>query len=137
MENRATAVFAGGRPPFSGSIPPSLPSVRATRLVALAVTGPRRSPLAPEIPTLAEAGVTGVDVPSWYTVIAPARTPRAVADRLRAELKRIADHAEFREQIGRQAIEARTLAPGEWPVFIRSEVDKWGKVVQEANIKAD
>jgi tripartite-type tricarboxylate transporter receptor subunit TctC len=133
----ANAVLAGESHMFFGSITSSMPFVRANRLVALAVTSPRRSPLAPEIPTLAESGVTGVDVPSWYTVVAPARAPRAVADRLRAELKRIADHAEFREQIGRQAIEARTLAPGEWPVFIRAELDKWGKVVRSVGIKAD
>jgi tripartite-type tricarboxylate transporter receptor subunit TctC len=133
----ANAVLAGESHLFFGSITSSMPFVRSNRLVALAVTSPRRSPLAPEIPTLAESGVTGVDVPSWYTVAAPARTPRAVADRLRGELKRIADHAEFREQIGRQAIEARTLAAGEWPVFIRAELDKWGKVVRSVGIKPD
>jgi len=133
----ANAVLAGESHLFFGSITSSMPFVRANRLVALAVTSPRRSPLAPEIPTLAESGVTGVDVPSWYTVVAPARTPRAVADRLRGELKRIADHADFREQIERQAIEARTLAPGEWHAFIRAELDKWGKVVRSVGIKPD
>jgi len=133
----ANAVLAGESHLFFGSITSSMPFVRANRLVALAVTSPRRSPLAPETPTLAESGVTGVDVPSWYTVVAPARTPRGVADRVREELRRIADHAEFREQIGRQAIEARTLAPGEWPVFIRAELDKWGKVVRTVGIKPE
>jgi tripartite-type tricarboxylate transporter receptor subunit TctC len=133
----ANAVLAGESHMFFGSITSSMPFVRANRLVALAVTSPRRSPLAPEIPTLAESGVTGVDVPSWYTVVAPARTPRAVADRLRGELGRIAANPDFREQIGRQAIEARTLAPGEWPTFIRAELDKWGKVVRSVGIKPD
>jgi tripartite-type tricarboxylate transporter receptor subunit TctC len=133
----ANAVLAGESHFFFGSITSSMPLVRANRLFALAVTSPRRSPLAPEIPTLTESGVTGVDVPSWYTVVAPARTPRMVADRLRGELRRIADHADFREQVGRQAIEARTLAPGEWSVFIRTELDKWGKVVRSVGIKPD
>ena len=133
----ANAVIGGESHLFFGSITSSMPFVRANRLVALAVTSPQRSPLAPEIPTLAEGGVTGVDVPSWYTVVAPARTPRAVADRLRGELRHVAGNADFREQIGRQAIEARTLAPGEWPAFIRAELGKWGKVVRAVGIKPD
>jgi tripartite-type tricarboxylate transporter receptor subunit TctC len=133
----ANAVIAGESHLFFGSITSSMPFVRANRLTALAVTSPQRSPLAPEIPTLIESGVTGVNVPSWYTVVAPAGTPRAVADRLRGELKRIADNADFREQLGRQAIEARTLAPGEWPAFIRAELDKWGKVVRAVGIRPD
>jgi len=133
----ANAVLAGESHLFFGSITSSMPFVRANRLVALAVTSPQRSTLAPEIPTLIESGVTGVNVPSWYTVVAPARTPRAVADRLRGELKRIADNTDFREQLGRQAIDARTLAPGEWPAFIRAELDKWGKVVRAVGIKPE
>lgn len=133
----ANAVLAGEAHLFFGSITSSLPFVRANRLVALAVTSPSRSPLAPEIPTLIESGVSGVNVPSWYTVLAPAGTPRAVADRLRGELKRIAVNADFREQLGRQAIEARTLAPGEWPAFIRAELDKWGRVVRAVGIRPD
>jgi len=133
----ANAVLAGESHLFFGSITSSMPFVRASRLTALAVTSPQRSPLAPEIPTLIESGVTGVNVPSWYTVGAPAGTPRAVADRLRGELKRIADNTDFREQLGRQAIDARTLAPGEWPAFIRAELDKWGKVVRAVGIKPD
>ena len=133
----ANAVLAGESHLFFGSITSSMPFVRANRLVALAVTSPQRSTLAPEIPTLIESGVTGVNVPSWYTVVAPARTSRAVADRLRGELKRIAGNADFREQLGRQAIDARTLAPGEWPAFIRAELDKWGKVVRAVGIKPE
>lgn len=133
----ANAVIAGESHLFFGSITSSMPFVRANRLVALAVTSPSRSPLAPEIPTLIESGVKGVNVPSWYTVVAPVGTPRAVADRLRGELKRIAGHAEFREQIGRQAIEARTLAPGEWSAFVQAELDKWGRVVRSVGIKPE
>lgn len=133
----ANAVLAGESHLFFGSITSSMPFVRANRLVALAVTSPARSPLAPEIPTLIESGVTGVNVPSWYTLVVPARTPRAAADRLRGELKRIAANAEFRDQIGRQAIEARTLAPEEWAGFIKTELEKWGKVVRTVGIKPD
>ena len=133
----ANAVLAGESHLFFGSITSSMPFVRANRLVALAVTSPQRSPLAPEIPTLIESGVTGVNVPSWYTLLVPARTPRAATEPLRGELKRIAANPDFRDQIGRQAIDARVLASGEWSAFIKAELDKWGKVARAVGIKPE
>jgi tripartite-type tricarboxylate transporter receptor subunit TctC len=133
----ANAVLAGESHLFFGSITSSMPFVRASRLVALAVTSPQRSPLAPEIPTLIESGVTGVNVPSWYTLVVPAATPRDALDRLRAAMKRIVANPEFKEQIGKQAIDARLLQPGEWNGFIRSELAKWGKVARAVGIKPE
>jgi tripartite-type tricarboxylate transporter receptor subunit TctC len=133
----ANAVLAGEAQMLFGSITSSLPYVRANRLAALAVTSPARSSLAPEVPTLTESGVPGVDVPSWYTLLAPARTPRDAADKLRAELKRIASAADFREQLARQAIEVRMLAPDEYAGFLRAEIEKWGKVVRSNGLKAE
>jgi tripartite-type tricarboxylate transporter receptor subunit TctC len=133
----ASAVLSGESHLFFGSITSSMPFVRANRLVALAVTSPARSPLAPEIPTLIESGVDGVNVPSWYVLVVPARTPRDVADRLRSELRKIAANAEFREQLARQAFETRNLAPNEFSGFLKAELDKWGKVVRAVGIKPD
>jgi len=133
----ASAVLAGESHLFFGSITSSLPFVRANRLIALAVTSPARSPFAPEVPTLIESGIAGVDVPSWYTLVVPARTSRDILDRLRADLKRIAANVELREQLARQAIEIRALAPGEFPGFLRTEIEKWGKVVRTVGIKPD
>jgi tripartite-type tricarboxylate transporter receptor subunit TctC len=133
----ASAVLSGESHLLFGSITSSMPFVRANRLVALAVTSPARSPLAPEIPTLIESGVTGVNVPSWYILVVPARTPRDVAERLRLELRKIAANAEFREQLARQAFETRNLAPNEFPGFLKAELDKWGKVVRAVGIKPD
>ena len=133
----ANAVLAGEAQVLFGSIASTLPYVRANRLVALAVTTPTRSPLAPEVPTLAESGVQGVDVPSWYTLLAPARTPREVADKLRAELRRVVSVADFREQLARQAIEARMLSPDEYAGFLEAEIEKWGGVVRGSGLKAE
>jgi tripartite-type tricarboxylate transporter receptor subunit TctC len=133
----ATAVLAGEAQMLFGSITSSLPYVRANRLVALAVTSPQRSPLAPDLPTLVESGVPGVDVPSWYTLLVPARTPPDVADRLRTELKRTASGADFRDQLARQAIEVQILAPGEYAGFLNAEIEKWGRVVRANGLKAD
>jgi tripartite-type tricarboxylate transporter receptor subunit TctC len=131
----ANAVLAGEAQILFGSIASTLGYVRGNRLVALAVTSPARSPLAPEVPTLAEAGIEGVDVPSWYTLLAPARTPGEPVRRLRAELARIAGKPDFREQLARQAIDVRTLGPGEYAAFLRTEIDKWSRVVRTNGIK--
>ena len=133
----ASAVLSGESHLLFGSITSSMPFVRANRLVALAVTSPARSPLAPEIPTLIESGVSGVNVPSWYVLVVPARTPRDVADRLRLELRKIAANAEFREQLARQAFETRNLAPNEFPGFLKAELAKWGNVVRAVGIKPE
>jgi tripartite-type tricarboxylate transporter receptor subunit TctC len=133
----AAALLTGEVHLFFGSITASMPFVRSGRLVAIAVTSPARSPLAPEVPTLVESGVSGVNVPSWYTLIVPAATPRGALERLRAAMRRVEANPEFREQIAKQAIEARPLKAGEWNGFIRAELAKWGKVVKTVGIRAD
>jgi tripartite-type tricarboxylate transporter receptor subunit TctC len=133
----ATAVLAGEAQILFSSITSSLPYVRANRLVALAVTSPQRSPLAPDLPTLVESGIPGVDVPSWYTLLVPARTPREVVERLRAELRRVGSSADFTGQLARQALEVQLLAPGEYADFLQAEIEKWGRVVRTNGLKAD
>src|SRR4051812_15411263 len=132
-----TAVLAGEAQVLFGSIASSLAYVRANRLVALAVTSPQRSPLAPELPTLAESGIADVDVPSWYTLLLPARAPLDVAERLRAELRRAAENRELREQLARQGIDVHTLARGEYARFLKAEIDKWAAVVRTNRIRAE
>jgi tripartite-type tricarboxylate transporter receptor subunit TctC len=132
-----TAVLAGEAQVLFGSIASSLSYVRANRLVALAVTSPQRSALAPELPTLGESGIADVEVPSWYTLLLPARTPLDVAERLRAELRRVAGNREFVEQLARQAIDVQTLAPGEYARFLKAEIDKWATVVRTNGIRID
>jgi tripartite-type tricarboxylate transporter receptor subunit TctC len=132
-----TAVLAGEAQVVFGSISSSLSYVRANRLVALAVTSPRRSPLAPEVPTLAESGVGDIDVPSWYTLLLPARTPGDIAERLRGELKRVVANPEFAGQLARQAFEVQMLAPGQYSAFLKSEIDKWATVVRKNGIRAE
>jgi tripartite-type tricarboxylate transporter receptor subunit TctC len=133
----AAAVLSGEAHLLFGSMTSAMSFVRQKRLTAIAVTSPERSPLAPDVPTLVESGVKGVNVPSWYTLVVPAATPRAALERLRAEMRRVEANPEFRQQIGKQAISARPLKAGEWDRFIRDELAKWGKVVKSVGIKAD
>ena len=132
-----TAVLTGEAQVLFGSITSSLGYVKANRIVALAVTSPQRSPLAPEVPTLIESGISGVDVPSWYTLLVPARTPAEVTERLRAEMQRVGANTEFTAQLERQAIEVQMLARGEYAGYLKGEIDKWANVVRRNAIRID
>jgi len=133
----ATAVLSGEAQMIFSALTAVLPQVRAGRLAGLAVTSPQRSPLAPEFPTLAESGYAEVAVRSWYTPLVPARTPPAVVERLRTELVRVAAAADVRERLASQAIDVQTLPAGEYARFLQAELDKWGKVVRSAGIRAE
>lgn len=133
----ATAVIAGEAQVLFGSIASTLSYVRGNRLVALAVTSPERSPLAPEVPTLVEGGISGVDVPSWYTLLLPARTPNDIAARLRVELKRVANNREFRSQLASQAIDVQMLAPGQYTTFLKGELAKWAGIVRKNHLRPE
>ncbi len=133
----AAAVMAGEAQMQFGSISASMPFVRANRLIALATTSPTRLALAPEVPTLIESGITGVNAQSWYTLLVPSRTPRAVVDKLSDELRRIVALPEVREQLARQAIEVQNQSASEFTYFLKAETAKWGKVVRAAGIKVE
>src|SRR5207249_8692340 len=132
-----TAVLAGEAQVLFGSIASSLSYVRANRLVALAVTSPQRSPLAPELPTLLESGVGDVDVPSWYTLLVPARTPVDVAERLSGEMKRVVATREFGAQLASQAFEVKMLPSDQYARFLKGEMEKWATVVRRNGIRAE
>jgi tripartite-type tricarboxylate transporter receptor subunit TctC len=112
-----------------------LQAVRSNRLTGLAVTQPQRSALAPEIPTLAESGVRGIDVGSWFALVAPAATPREVITLLNSEVARIAATPDYRALLEKYAFEVLTSKPEAFPAFVRAEREKWGKVIRAADIK--
>ncbi len=128
----------GGQLQFSiPTIAGGLPLTRAGKLRALAVTGAHRSPAEPGLPTIAEAGVTGYQASNWYGFAAPAKTPRALVDKLNREFARIMAAAEVREKLINVGMEPGTMTPEQYTAFVKAEVVKWGKVVKAAGIKAD
>lgn len=133
----SAAVMSGEAQMQFGSISSSMPFVRQGRLIALAVTSPKRLQSAPEVPTLTESGVTGVNAQSWYTLLAPSATPRSITEKLARELNRILAMPDVREQLARQAIETQPMSSAEFTQFLKSEIAKWGKVVRAAGIKPD
>lgn len=108
----------------------ALPHVKAGKLRALAVTGATRSAVVPDIPTVAEAGVTGYEFKTWYGIQVPARTPRAVIHRLNIEVSRILRLPEVIGRFSAAGLEASASTPEEFGALIRSEIAKWAKVVR-------
>lgn len=120
------------------SLPPilaSLPLVREGRLLALGVTTRDRSTLLPDVPTIAEA-VAGYEYEGWFGVIAPAKTPRAIIDKLGAELRRIVELPETKEKIGAIGGRARHSTPEEFSALIREEIEIRRKIFQAAGASA-
>jgi tripartite-type tricarboxylate transporter receptor subunit TctC len=119
------------------TVPASLQFIKAGRLRALAVTTPKRISMLPDVPTTAELGMPGYEVASLFGVAAPAKTPKAIVDRLNAELTKILAKPEVQEQLLAQGAYAVTTTPEQAQARIRSEIDMWAKVIKDANIKAD
>ena len=118
-------------------IPAAAPHIKAGRLRALAVIAPQRSPALPDVPTAAEAGLPGFDVTTWYGVLAPAGTPRAIVVRLNAELARIMHAPDLQERLAATGTEPLTGTPEQFAHYIAQEIAKWEKVVRAAGLKAD
>lgn len=113
-----------------GSPTPVMPLVRTNRLVALAVTSPARLPDAPDVPTLVEAGVPGIEeAQSWYGLVAPAAAPREVIDRLQGESVKITALPAYRAALEGQGMEPESSTPEQFAAFLKSEYNKWGKVI--------
>jgi tripartite-type tricarboxylate transporter receptor subunit TctC len=130
-------LMAGQTQIMFANMPTAIQYVRDGRLRALAVTGARRAPAAPTLPTVAESGVPGYEVTAWYGVSAPAKTPRAIVDRLHAEIVRAVNSPDLRERLTTQGADPIHLTPEQYTVFIQNEIAKWAKVIQAAGIKGE
>jgi tripartite-type tricarboxylate transporter receptor subunit TctC len=131
----AIGVLTGEAQVIFASVTALMPHVRSQRVAALAVTSPARSPVAPEVPTLEELGVRGVEAPSWYSLVAPAAMPKEALARLHGEIVVIAARPDYREPLERQALEPTTTTPEQFAVFLQAEYDRWGKVVKSIKIE--
>ena len=111
--------------------------IKSGRLRALAVITPQRSPVLPDVPTAAEAGLPNFVVNTWYGLLAPAGTPKPIINQLNAELARIMHSPELKERLATMATEPMTSTPEEFGEFIKREIAKWGAVVREAGLKVE
>ena len=132
-----TDLIAGQVQLMFGTMPPTLPHVKTGKLRALGVSGAARSVAAPDVPTIAQAGVPGFEVLNWYGIVAPAKTPAAIVQRLNGELvKTLQAHAMI-DSLATQGLEAAGGTPEKFGVFIRSEMAKYAKVIKAAGIRAE
>ena len=119
------------------NITTAYPQVKGGRLRALAVTSSRRSFVAPEVPTMAEAGLAGYDISSWQAMYAPAGTPREIVSRLHAETVKVLRSAENQKKLSELGLDAGGMAPEELLALMRSDIPRLGKVVRESGAKVD
>lgn len=115
----------------------ALPHVKAGKLQALAIAGPKRSPLLPDVPTLKEAGIDGVEVQQWYGFFAPANTPNAVIDQLNKALNQVLADKEVDKRIQEHGAQVEMSTPAEFGSLVKNELGRWKSVVARAKLSAD
>jgi len=118
-------------------VPAAAPHVRSGKLRALAVIAPQRLPALPEVPTVAEAGLPGFEVTTWYGILAPAGTPRPIIARLNTELLKVMHSPEMKERLAGIGTDPVTSTPEEFAAYIQAEIGKWGDVIRKAKLRAD
>lgn len=109
--------------------------IKSGKLRAIAVTGPSRFAELPDVPTISEAGIPGFVITGWFGVLAPAATPREIVNKLAAEIVRVVQHAGVRERFAALGTVPVSSSPAEFAAFIRSEIDKWSKVVKASGAR--
>ena len=133
----ATMALLGGQVQVGFPTTPSaLPQVKAGKLRGLAVTTGKRSPSIPELPTIGEAGVPGYEMSTWYGFLATAGTPKEVVARLHAEMVKLLKLPDVEERLDSGGFEPIGTTPEQFAAYIRSEVDKWAKVIKALDMYA-
>jgi tripartite-type tricarboxylate transporter receptor subunit TctC len=131
------AVLSGESQMMFSTVAATLPYVQGKRLAALAVTGARRSSMLPEVPTFAESGVRGMDAGLWFVLLAPAATPREIVARLNAEVLKLGAAPDYRAQLEKVGFEPFTGSPEQCAEFLKTELDRWGKVIKAAGVRPE
>lgn len=113
------------------------PQIKGGKLKALGIAGDKRSPVLPDVPTLAEQGIPNVSMSQWYAMFAPAKTPKVVVDRLNQEINRVLAEKTVQKFIEDQGAEVETSTPAQLKTLVQKEVTRWKGVVATAKIKLD
>jgi tripartite-type tricarboxylate transporter receptor subunit TctC len=121
----------------SMGLPPAMPYIKSGRLRAIAVTGAKRSTLLPDTPTVAEAGLPGFDVTSWYGMFGPAALPREIVGKVNADIAAALAAPDVKERLASSGADPAPTSPEELGKLVRDEVAKWARVVADSGAKAD
>ncbi len=132
-----TDLIAGHVPVMMPNMLSAQPHIKSGRIRALGVTGTKRAPGADDIPTIAEAGLPGYEAVQWYGVLAPANTPRDIISKLHAGVLRALQNPEVKQRLLNDGAEPVGSSPAEFATYIRSETEKWAKVIKAAGIQPE
>lgn len=135
--NAMTDLLSGNVSMLFDSVTSSLPMVKKGQLKALGVVSPKRLSFAPDIPTIAEAGVPGFDAANWFAVLAPAGTPKEIVQLLHTHVVKALDTADLRQRLAAQGAVLESSTPEALATLIRGDLDRWAKVVKQAGIKLE
>ena len=130
-------VLGGQVTMFFSGMPPAMPHVKSGKLKPIAVTTPKRSPAAPDVPTMAEAGIQGFDISNWFGVFAPAGTPEDVLNKLNAEIVKALALPDVKERLASQGAETVGNTRAQFAAFVAAETAKYAKLIKESGAKAD
>ncbi len=130
-------IIGGQVPMLTSSISALLPYVRSGKLRGVAVTSLKRSTVAPDFPTIAESGLPGFEVITWFGILAPAATPKEIINRLNGEIVQAVSQPALREQLTKMGFEIVANTPEQYAVFLREENVKWGKVVKDLGLRTE
>lgn len=119
------------------NLPTALPHINAGKLRGLAVTSATRSKLAPDLPTMAESGLPGFDLTTWFAFYAPAGTPAAVIDKISGDMRRVLAQPDMQQRLAAIGVDIIASSPNELAAFQRAEIAKWGKIVKDSGAKVD
>jgi tripartite-type tricarboxylate transporter receptor subunit TctC len=132
-----TAVMGGQLHMMLDAITTMTPMIKSGKVRALGTTGRQRSSVLPNVPTIAEAGVPGYETTIWLGILAPAGTPKAVVDRLNAEISRIVAQADVKKIWAEQGATPLSMTPAEFEKYLNDDIAKWAKVIRDAGIKVE
>jgi tripartite-type tricarboxylate transporter receptor subunit TctC len=130
-----TDILGGQTQALFPGLAAALPQIKSGRMRPLAVTGPKRHPLVPDVPTLEELGYKGFDGVQWYGIVGPANLPPAIVTTLNTEINKLLANPELRERLSGEALEPMPMTPAEFGQYMRDDIAKWSKVAKERNIE--
>lgn len=132
-----SAVLAGETQVLLTNMASVLPHIASGKLKAIGVSSPERSPVAPQVPTLSESGLPAFTYATWYGMFVPARTQPALVEYMQASVLRVLKAPQIAERFTTQGLQIYASSPGDFESYLKSEIDKWGKVVKAADIRVE
>ncbi|MDH4174082.1 MAG: tripartite tricarboxylate transporter substrate-binding protein, partial [Betaproteobacteria bacterium] len=136
-DRRAWSILSGQVQMMFDAITTMAPQAQAGKVKALATSGRARSSVLPDVPTVAEAGVPGYEATIWLGVVAPKGTPKAVVERLNAEITKVTTSADVKAAWAKQGANPLVMSPAEFEQYLHEDIAKWAKVIAQAGIKRD